>query len=218
MSCGEARIVEKGHPDFAKLMKHVMKQGNFNSHCVKEVKGEPVYVRREYALQHMRDRATVIAYVENGKELCGFGFGLFKKERGVKTFYVDLVCSGLRKGGALLKAMEGYASGKADVVALRAAHPGLIRYYQRHKYRRLANECEPPSRAQRALLRDLDRGAADVPGAPRGVYTDGVQVVSSIEDAWARVGEKKPRGSDLPPGWIFEEGDNGWWMTKCIKS
>lgn len=217
-------VLTSASKQFAATLERVLDRKNFDGHCVRK---DNEGVNRSYAVEYMRPRATVLAFVPRAEgcdrskgAFCGFGLGFTKTVEGVGTvFYIDLVCSQERKGKQILSALEGHAATKkiADVVALRAAAPGLVRVYRRLGYVRAANACLPPSRAARALLRAVDENAAGVAGSPGGVYTDGTRVVSSVADAWRAIGEKNPRAKTLPPGWYFEHGDHGWYMSKCLR-
>lgn len=210
-------MVTKADPRFADLLDKLF--GDFNSQCL-GAKGD---VNIFYAKRYMRPRATVLAWIQSGVSSCGFGLGFIKwvPELQKSVFYVDLVCSQHRKGADVLRALEGHAKmNGADVVALRAAVPALVAVYEskKYQYKRLANACLPPSRAGRLALRTLDRFAGS-PGGRHGlgIYTDGVFVVSSAADAWRAVKLKRPKNNALlPPGWTFEEGFHGWWMSKCL--
>lgn len=225
-SCDAAgvTVVTAGDKRFKKVLAELFEEHNFRGQC----EGPKGSVNVTYARTYMRPRATVVAWygrpvcTKDGGCSCGFGLGFTKrvKELGRSVFYVDLVCSQERKGGKILAAMESYAkSVGADVVALRAAVPDLIALYEKKGYHRMANACVPPSRAGRIALRELDRFAGPVGPRGAGVYTNGTQVVSSPADAWRAANKKPPsgsRGSALPEGWRLEEGQHGYWMSKCL--
>jgi hypothetical protein len=222
-SCEQSVVVlTSASKQFAATLHRVLESKNFVGQCLRK-DGEGV--SHSYAVEYMRPRATVLAFIPRAERcgrskgaFCGFGLGFTKAVEGVGTiFYIDLVCSQERKGKQILSALERHAATISDVVALRAATPGLVRVYRRLGYVRAANACLPPSRAARALLRAVDENATGVAGATEGVYTDGTRVVSSVSDAWRAVGEKKPRVTTLPPGWYFEHGHHGWYMSKCVK-
>lgn len=226
-TCQTATLLTDRSKEFQPTLKRLFRQDTFDDQCVRAGTGG---VNREYALRHMYARATVLVYVnrDDGK-FCGFGLGYVKEVEEIgKVFYIDLVCSQNQQGKTILDAFERYAKRNriADVTALRAAVPKLVRVYERRGYVRAADACSPPSRAARALLRTLDTNAAGVAGAARivvdgetssGLYTDGTHVFSSVADVWRHVGRRKPRNVQLPEGWYAEEGGHGWWMSKCIR-
>lgn len=222
MACQGVTILSSGDKAFKPMLNTLFEESNFNGQC----SGRKGLVNRDYAIRYMRPRATVVAWIDRvGKCdrkkgcLCGFGLGFVKEEFGVRFFYVDLVCSQEKMGGSVLGALEAYAKRHklADVVALRAAVPPLVKIYEKKGYKRQVNACTPPSRAARALLRALDRNAAGVAGASGGVYTDGTRLVSSVADAWRASNLPRPRDTKaLPPKWYYEAGYHGWWMSKCI--
>ncbi len=112
--------------------------------------------------EHVTRRKTITSV---SKQINGVLLGHTKTVRGVKMFYVDLLCSRHRKGKALLAQAERVAlEVKCEAIALRAAWSKLIPYYSRNGYRRMANHCERPSRAQRASLRNLDKDAVTFRG------------------------------------------------------
>ena len=217
----QVHLYEEEDAEFKEVLKALFKETTFSSQC----KGG---VNFRYAKEYMRPRAEVVAWIprrrctERSGCSCGFGLGFAKTEvfdgEEIDIFYIDLVCSQTRMGGKVLSALEEYAmENEYQIVALRAAVPKLVKYYLRKGYTKQANACVPPSRASRLILRGLNRFAAGVGGASEGVYTDGEHVASSEEDAWRKEGLTRPRGSTkLPPGWRFEEGYHGWWMSKCL--
>ena len=181
-------------------------------------------VNKQYAVRHMRSRATLVAWAGSDESSssspdCGFALGMIKRDSEHPVLYIDLVCSQQRQGGKLLAALEGYAShhGLASVAALRAATPGLLKVYERKGYRRQANACLPPSRANRLILRALDSNAGAVAGGHDIIFTDGKRVVTSMSDAWKlETGQRRDTPKYLPKGWHAEEGYHGWWMSKCL--
>ena len=239
---------------FNAMLAKLFERKTFESQCT----GRKGGVWHRYARTYMRERATVVVWTDQGACtsradqgnacICGFGLGYEKREADTDVFYVDLVCTQHRQGRAILRALENHAKTKGlKVVALRAAVPELVKVYERHGYRRVANACLPPSRASRAILRSIGSGsmpAAGVPGASEsGVLTDGTRVVTIVDRqkgdskksrkertkeqamemtravaaAWRMAKRKQPTGtSELPPGWRHEQGNHGWWMTKCL--
>jgi hypothetical protein len=222
MNCAkDVTVVTNANPRFAGLLDDVFKPNNFNRHCTRMKGGVPIGVNVTYAKRYMRPRATVIACFLGNVSSCGFGLGFPKwvPELRKSVFYADIVCSSQRKGGDILRALEDHArSNGAHVIALRAAAPALIGVYENHKFKRLANACQPPSRAGRLALRAIDRFAVSLSGRyDSGFYTDGILVVSSVADAWRASKRERPKKSNtLPPGWYKEEGGHGWWMSKCL--
>jgi hypothetical protein len=215
-------VYDEGDADFDKVLEALFSEPVFVSQCT----GMNGAVNHRYAKAYMRPRAEVVAWIPRQKSAarrgcCGFGLGFAKTEifdgEEVDIFYIDLVCSQSRKGGEILRALEEYAmDNEYDVVALRAAVPQLVRYYMRKGYVKAANACVPPSRASRLILRGLNRFSSGVAGAREGVYTDGKHVVSSADDAWRKAGLTRAEGVDLPPGWRYEAGYHGFWMSKCL--
>jgi hypothetical protein len=216
-------VYDEGDADFHRVLEALFSEPVFLSQCT----GANGAVNYQYAKTYMRHRAEVVAFVPRQKcaakrGTCGFGLGFAKTEvfdgEQVDIFYIDLVCSQSHKGGAILRALEEYAKDNDyQVVALRAAVPQLVKYYQRKGYVKAANACVPPSRASRLILRGLNRFSSGVAGAREGVFTDGQHVVSSVDDAWTKARLPRPEGVvDLPPGWRFEAGYHGFWMSKCL--
>jgi hypothetical protein len=215
-------VYNEGDAEFDKVLEVLFSEPVFASQCT----GANGAVNYRYAKAYMRHRAEIAVVIPRQKYAarrgsCGFGLGFAKTEvfdgEEVDIFYIDLVCSQARKGGEILRALEEYAmDNEYHVVALRAAVPELVKYYQRKGYVKQANACVPPSRASRLILRGLNRFAAGVGGASEGVYTDGKHVVSSADDAWRKAGFTRPEGVDLPPGWRYEAGYHGFWMSKCL--
>lgn len=205
---------------FRSVLDALFKGKTFGAQCTSSKGG----VSRQYAVRHMRARATLVAWAGSDSSSldCGFALGMIKHDPGhPPVLYVDLVCSQQRQGGRLLAALEEYATRRrlASVAALRAATPGLLSVYERKGYRRQANACLPPSRANRLLLRALDANAGAVAGGHGQVFTDGQRVVTSRADAWRLQTGRSPTRANarrLPTGWHADEGYHGWWMSKCL--
>ena len=209
MSCvRDVRIVTAEHKDFQTRLAALFDRSTFNDQCM-GVKGG---VNLTYARGHMKQRATVIAYVPREPCArrtctCGFGLGFAKTVPGIEgtVFYIDLVCSQERMGGRILAALEAHGARQgARVAALRAAVPALVRVYLKKGDHRLADACDPPSRAGRLALRELDRFSRSSPGSQRGpLVTDGTRVVSSPVDAWRASKQARPKRAapdELPDG------------------
>lgn len=225
MACQtDVEVVDTRNKRFDTTLADVFKTSNFEGQCT----GKRGLVNVGYARQYMRSRATVLAYAhrapctKSGGCFCGFGLGFTKlvKELSASVFYVDLVCSQERMGGKVLAALETYAARTgARVVALRAAVPQLVAIYEKRGYKRIADACVPPSRAGRIALRTLDQFAGPVGPKGEGVYTDGTKIARSPADAWRVAKQARPAHASakaLPSGWRFEEGEHGWWMSKCL--
>ena len=222
--CGKLELIDKKDKRFDVRLKEVFQTSNFEGQCT----GEKSLVHISYARRYMKSRATVIASVsrdactKRGGCFCGFGIGYTKyvEELSASVFYVDLVCSQERMGRDLLLALEAYgARTGAKVAALRASIPELMPVYEKRGYHRLADACIPPSRAGRMALRELNKYAGSVGPKGEGGYTDGVRWANSPADAWRvakRVRAARAPANSLPSGWRFEEGDHGWWMSKCL--
>jgi hypothetical protein len=219
----QVTVYEEGDAEYDDVIEELFTETTFSPQCT----GVSGAVNYRYAKNYMRPRAEVVGWIarrrctSKGGCSCGFGLGFAKTElfegEQIDVFYIDLVCSQARMGGKILTALEDYAlENEYAVVALRAAVPKLVKYYQKKGYAKQANACFTPSRASRIILRGLNRFAAGVGGAREGVYTDGERVVASLDDAWRKAGLTRPRGRDLPPGWRYEEGYHGWWMSKCL--
>lgn len=103
-------------------------------------------------------------YSKYRKRIDGFLFGRIKtipeNKRGVKNpqvFYIDLVCSAHKKGRALLEQAEKYALKKGiRLMGLRAAQSGLIPYYKRLGYKRVANSCRKRRTGNKRVMKRLD--------------------------------------------------------------
>ena len=139
-------------------------------------------------------------------QVCGFALGYLKSK---KVFYIDLVCTNSKQGKPLLDAMEEYAAAKkVDIVGLRTANDALIPYYAKRGYRRVTDACSEISgslRQRRAVERQMrehiDKYATSLPNA-RLHITDGMNVASSIADAWklAEKGGAKPKNGLVTDG------------------
>ena len=222
--CGKVELIEKKDRRFDAMLKEVFQSSNFEGQCT----GEKGLVNLSYARRYMKSRATVIAFVsrdactKRGGCFCGFGLGYtkFVEELSASVFYIDLVCSQERMGRDLLLSLEAYgARSGAKVAALRASIPELVPVYEKRGYYRLADACTPPSRAGRMALRELNKYAGSVGPKGEGGYTDGVRWANGPADAWRLAKQARPARappSSLPSGWRFEEGEHGWWMSKCL--
>ena len=229
-TCGEVRILPAGDAAFERTVAKLLAPSTFDSQCYrKDGRG----IDLEYVKRYVRPRADFVAVIDrpcpgsdaNAKQgkgacFCGFGFGYVKRhdaspgaEQGgdLTIVYVDLVCTQHKKGKVLLEAMEDYGKARgAAMSALRAAERELIPIYARYGYRRIANACLPPSRAQRAALRECDRFAVSVKGLGREKVRyrkEGAPPIRTIAAAWKAEGYARPRDRPrrLPYGWSREQ-------------
>ena len=183
----------------------------------------------------MCPRATVLVWVQNeDAKAKGFALGYtMKSESDGKDFlYIDLVCSRHKMATQMMEALENHAVRDLKIyrTALRASEPVLIeKVYKKKGYKRLSDACDENGnrRTRSSSLRSLDKYAGKLPGQP--FFTDGNLVASTVEVAWQKSKQRMPTAkpkakansskvlSALPAGWWLEGGENGWWMSKCLK-
>ena len=136
----------------------------------KEGKGTVLAINVAYVREHMIDKAQHLFYFARYtkrkrklQEFCGFLLAREKNINNQRVFYIDLLCSQHRKGSALLAKAEAYAKKQRfKLTALRAATPGLLKYYRNKGYKRNTNACVGVDRDDRVFRRgDLDTDLDD---------------------------------------------------------